>query len=177
MGRAQGDGEQKARTILDRLHYVEANGAISAAAEAPASKAKDHVIDVSRSEGQQMAYDLGAAIFNSQTPTVVTDKDVRAWVAAARGLEKDNPRLETPLTIRTELLNAGLLQVGEEQKTEGKRWRAYANAAALKDNTKPPKQIILDHRAGSISQLVTDLEAAAAKAASATRVTKDEEAM
>jgi hypothetical protein len=149
--------------------YVENHSAISAAAEAPASKAKDHIIDVSRSEGQQMAYDLGAAISNSQEPLVVTDKAVREWVATTRGLEKSDPRLESPLTIRTELLNAGLQQVGEEQKTAGKRWRAYGNAAACKDTAKAPKQVIQEHGQGDITQLVTKLEAAAANAAPETQ--------
>ena len=154
---------------------MEKHGAISAAAEAPASKAKDHLIDVSRSEGQQLAYDLGVAVANSETPIILTDRGARNWVAEVRQLATNDPRLETPLTIRTELINAGLQQVGEERKTRGRRWRAYANEAALKDTEKTPEQMIQEHKhdLNLLSDLITKLEAAAAATEAAAAAAPD----
>ncbi len=64
------------------------------------------------------------------------DRDVLPWLARERTMEEKDNRLESLLTVRRELKQAGLHQVGEERKIRGKLYFAFANPAALeKGNT------------------------------------------
>jgi hypothetical protein len=117
--------------------HVERHGAIGDGAEAPVSAAKDELIELSRSEGQQLVFDLGRAAMARKEPTIMWDRDVRAWLASAREINDTDPRLESLLTIRDELENAGMKNVRKELENAGKKmvrgkpWVALANAAAM----------------------------------------------
>jgi hypothetical protein len=116
---------------------VESHGAFSDGATAPSSAAKEELIELSRSEGQQIVFDLGRAAMARERPTMMWDRDVRAWLASARGINDTDPRLESLLTIRDELENAGMRNVRKElanagtKMVRGKPWVALANAAAM----------------------------------------------
>jgi hypothetical protein len=117
--------------------YIESHGAFSDGAIAPVSAAKEELIALSRSEGQQIVFDLGRAAMARKKPTVMWDRDVRAWLASARDINDTDPRLESLLTIREELENAGMKNVRKElanagmKMVQGKPWVALANAAAM----------------------------------------------
>lgn len=126
---------------------VAKNGSVSPAAEAPVSAAKDELVKTSLSEGMQMVLDLGEEAMNYKPykpfvegqpseryeevqPAVITDRDVRIWLAETREIKKDNPNLESLLTIRKMLVQSGLAEVAE-YKVMGIRYTAFANPAAM----------------------------------------------
>jgi hypothetical protein len=116
--------------IHDWAHeYVAEHGAIGTGQEAPESAAKDELIRTSRSEGMQMIFNLGQMTAKSDTKVVLTDRGVRNWVAQARGLDQNDPKLESLMTVRQMLAQAGMLQV-HQYASRGKDYRAYANLKA-----------------------------------------------
>jgi hypothetical protein len=134
--------------------YVEEHGAVSSAAEAPLSSAKDELIKTSLSEGMQLVLDLGEEAMNYKLikranpnatgtwnefefikvddiqPVVLTNRAVRAWLAEVRGIRTNDPHLESLLTIRGMLGQSGLTEICE-YKNDGVRYVAFANAVAL----------------------------------------------
>ena len=133
--------------------YVAQHGAIGPGDHAPLSAAKDQLIVASRSEGQQIAFDLGEEVmqFDSDResgkgernltakPIVLFDRDVRAWIAQKRGLDFDNPTLESLATVREQLRAAGMTEISEPKNT-GVRYVAYGNGKALETLGCPDKK-------------------------------------
>jgi hypothetical protein len=117
--------------VHDWAHdFVQEHGAVGSGDEAPTTMAKERMIETSRSEGQQMVFDLGELVAQSRTPLVVRDREVRSWLGTTRKLFESDPKLESMLTIRTVLKQAGLVEV-LPGVTEGRRWVAFANQATL----------------------------------------------
>lgn len=110
--------------------YVSKQGSVGSGDEAPTSEAKDKLIETSRSEGQQMAFDLGETLAQSPRPHVIRDRDVRKWIADSRQMNEHDPKLESLLTVRGQLKLAGMVEVAEG-KNEGRRWTAFANRSAM----------------------------------------------
>lgn len=120
---------------LEAIHdwaydFVEEHDAVGSGDEAPTSAAKERMIETSRSEGQQMVFDLCEVATQSQCPVVLTDRAVRKWMANNRQMPENDPRLESLLTVRTVMKQAGLVEV-MPGVTEGRRWVAFANQATL----------------------------------------------
>jgi hypothetical protein len=109
--------------------YVAEHGTVGASDDAPVSDAKDKLILASRSEGQQLVFDLGEAAMRIEREVVLTDREVLEWLAIQRGMNVHDPKLEGLLTIRTQLRDAGMVEV-LRHKLEGRRHVAFANQKA-----------------------------------------------
>jgi hypothetical protein len=120
---------------LEMIHqwacdYVAKHGAVSTADDPPASEAKERLIRTSRSEGEQLAYDLGETAMAATGPVTFIDRSVREWIAGERGLLPNDRHLESPATIRSQLKAAGMQQV-VEYMSRGTRFAIFANQAAV----------------------------------------------
>lgn len=71
---------------------------------------KEDLIAEGRSEGAKMAYDLGMIAKADKKKIVLAVDDVREWVASKRKLDRDDSKMESPLTLRKALLASGLLE-------------------------------------------------------------------
>jgi len=120
--------------------YLDTHEAISAGADAPSSVAKERLIDAGRSAGMELAFDLATTAMAQPDAVVLTDRAVRAWVAAERGLELSdaNANLESLRTIREMLAQAGMV-LAYQTKVRGARCSAYGNAKAM---TLTPEQVL-----------------------------------
>jgi hypothetical protein len=148
--------------------YVAKHGCVGPGDEAPASAAKERLIQSSRSEGQQLVFDLGAAAMErdeKDEPVVLTDRAVRDWVRQERQLTHNDSTLEGLMTIRTQLNDAGMMEVLQYTR-RGARFAVFANQSAIervnahvederrdvdrwtwadvKDHEKPPETIAKD---------------------------------
>jgi Family of unknown function (DUF5906) len=83
--------------------FVTEHGAVKAGKEAPATKTKSKMIDDSRSEGAQMAYDLGLVLARMEGEVLVPMKLVLNWVKEERG---KGAQMESLDTLRKALLSA-----------------------------------------------------------------------
>jgi hypothetical protein len=130
--------------------YVAEHGAVGPGDDAPVSDAKNRLVQSSRSEGQQLVFDLGEAAMrrdSAEVPTevtterdkavVLTDRNVRAWLAVQRQMSTNDPRLESMLTVRTQLRAAGMAEVAQ-RKITGFRHVALANKKAVEEMAKTP---------------------------------------
>jgi hypothetical protein len=111
--------------------YVAEHGGVTTADEPPASEAKEKLIEISRSEGQDMIYELGKAALVTKSAIVLTDQSVRDWLSSERQLTNhaQNAKLESLLTIRKELKDSGMQEI-TNYKLDGKRFSAWGNPAA-----------------------------------------------
>ncbi len=136
--------------VHDWAHaHVAEHGAIGAGDEAPISEAKNRLIELSRSEGMQMVLDLGDTAVNFKSEVVLTDRAVRGWLQDARSMRDNDPHLESLLTVRSMLLQAGMTEV-QTYKIKGVRFVAFANPKVksgfdweeLKQKIQAPKDLI-----------------------------------
>ena len=88
--------------------FLEKHQPVATGDPAPKSTLKQDIINESRSEGAQFAYDLGLLVAERKDKVVLCVNEVRAWVAGRRQLGLDDRRLEKPLTLRKALRHAGL---------------------------------------------------------------------
>jgi hypothetical protein len=88
--------------------YVCKEGAVATGERAPDTTQKGEVIAESRSQGQQIAYDLAVAAVASKELVVLVVNEVRDYVAAKRHLSPNDHRMERPLTLRKALVAGGL---------------------------------------------------------------------
>jgi hypothetical protein len=118
--------------------------------EAPMSEAKEELIERSRSEGQQLAYNLGKAAVTvssnggeeainwEEVPikpngaVVFIDQFVRDWIMNCRGLTPQHSDLESQLTIRKELKGAGMKEI-VRYIVHGRPCSAWGNQAAMEE--------------------------------------------
>lgn len=135
---------------LEAIHewayaYVKKHKAVGEGAEAPSSTAKQRLIVRSRSEGMDLALNLAEEVMVAKAqiektsvcywytdPVVLKDIDVRRWVADRREIDLSHRTMESAHTIRNMLKEAGLILV-QTGKTQGRRWFAFANPAAVGD--------------------------------------------
>jgi hypothetical protein len=114
--------------------YVAEHGAVSAGDEAPTSDAKNRLIDLSLSEGVPLVLDLVTyAIMTRNEPIVVSDRQVRTWLGLKRNLtgrHDEDTKLESRLTIRGLLREAGMTELGE-YKSNGVRSFYFASPKAM----------------------------------------------
>ncbi len=100
-----GDGLGIIRGHLGRL-AADPDFVVGTGDHAPSTSMKKEIIEASRSVGQQLAYDLGGMVRDSQEKIVLAVEDVRVWVTF---FNQDRSRpLEKPLTLKRALLAAGL---------------------------------------------------------------------
>ena len=118
--------------IHDWAHkYVAEHGHVGPGDDAPTSSAKEKLIKASRSDGQQLVFDLGLSVNESEKPYVLTDRTVRVWLCQKRGLNNlSDKTLESHATIRKELRSAGMTEL-DEVKVMGKRFSVFANSKAI----------------------------------------------
>jgi hypothetical protein len=128
---------------LEAIHawaydYVEEHSAVGEGDNAPTSAAKQKLIEESRSEGQKMVLDLGKSAMASEKSVVLSDRDVRSWLANARKLFKNDGELdlnhrhlESLWTVRKMLEIAGMRTVYDKGKIEGLRYVLLANAKGV----------------------------------------------
>jgi hypothetical protein len=110
--------------------YVAEHGSVGAGDDAPISDAKNELVQSSRSEGQQLVFDLGEAAMRNETEVILTDREVRGWLSGERQMAANDPRLESLLTVRTQLRSAGMVEVARH-KLRGVRHVALANQKAV----------------------------------------------
>ena len=114
--------------------YVSKSGFVGAGDEAPTSDAKNRLIDLSLSEGVPMVLDLVTyAIMKHEKPVVVSDRQVREWLGRKRNLAGRidiDTKLESRLTVRNLLKEAGLTELGE-YKSDGVRSFYFASPKAM----------------------------------------------
>ena len=119
-------GYQIIKGYLDKL-ALDPSYIVGAGEHAPPTATKNEIILDSKSDGQKLAYDLGLMVRDKRkedddsTKIVLAVDEVRGWIASRRGLSlSDTLRMEKPLTIKKELLLAGLkeprLRPGENRK-------------------------------------------------------------
>lgn len=99
------------------IDFLDEHGAIGLGETAPMSVTKSSLIEESKSDGQRLVRSLGELVHNSSKEwkgkdlgedMILVDNDVRRWLADQLGVDLSHPTLERPLTIRSELRNAGL---------------------------------------------------------------------
>jgi hypothetical protein len=110
--------------------YVAKHGCVGPGDEAPTSSAKERLIRSSRSDGQQLVFDLGEAAMRKKDAVILTDRSVRKWVSETRQISLSDSTLESLATIRTQLRDAGMMEV-LEHKREGARFTVFANQPAI----------------------------------------------
>lgn len=88
--------------------FVEEHGPVLSGEEAPMTAAKQDIIDASRSEGAEMAFDFAQSVAGMKGRAVVRVDEVRAWVARERELSLNDAALESPLTLRKAMKEGGL---------------------------------------------------------------------
>ena len=118
------------------IDYVAKHGAVSAGEHAPDSLMKKEITKDSMSDGELLLVDLAEAMLKRTDYTVVTDRAVRAWLGQHRGMGIENRALESLVTIRDTLIDAGLREV-KGRKIMGIRHRWLANHVAAAANAQP----------------------------------------
>ena len=119
---------RKAGGLSHIMHYlqtfVENHGAVNTGAHAPSTAMKEEVIMASRSAGQQFAQDIAAAALEASAHNgqrvVLLLQEVRAAVAAERCVSMNHQTLETLLTLRKVMRQAGLFEPPTRLKVEGR---------------------------------------------------------
>ncbi|WP_226663721.1 primase-helicase family protein [Alteriqipengyuania lutimaris] len=80
--------------------FVEAEGFVRAGEHAPGTSRKQMIVEGSRSEGQQLAVQLGDHLTSLDRPVILRTRDIRKWIAEQRGFrDLSDKRLEKPDTI------------------------------------------------------------------------------
>lgn len=97
--------------------FLKANEAVGTGDHAPMSSAKQDIIASSRSDGQQLAFDLAQRLVAFGQERLLIVRDVRAWIAKSRNMDVNNPHLEKSLTLRKALRDGGLV---EPEKVAGR---------------------------------------------------------
>jgi len=133
------------------IDFVAEHGAVGSADEAPMTAAKGELIIDTMSEGQRLLYDLGSwmvelgrewtyqpvtgpAVVYVRMPgetgepvrLVTTDRDVRLWLCKQVQREWNDSKLESLLTVREVLQDAGM-QIVSTRKVKGERRVVMAN--------------------------------------------------
>lgn len=108
--------------------YVRQHKPVATSDRAPDTTRKQEIIAATRSEGAQLAFDLGRMVSEAgkfvgppardkpRSEVVLRLDQVREWVARMRGMDVGDRRMESPLTLRKALIAAGLMR---PKKKEG----------------------------------------------------------
>lgn len=97
--------------------FLRKHEAVRTGDHAPMSSVKQEIIAESRSEGQQLAFDLAQRLAAFGEERVLIVREVRAWIAKARNMDINDARLEKMTTLRKALRAGGLI---EPEKVAGK---------------------------------------------------------
>lgn len=80
--------------------YVRDKGYVRAGEHAPDTARKKAIVEGSRSEGQQLAIQLGEHLVSLERKVILRTRDIRRWIASQRGFSDiADRRLEKPDTI------------------------------------------------------------------------------
>jgi Family of unknown function (DUF5906) len=93
--------------------FLRMNEPVRRGEHAPPTSLKKEIIAEGRSEGEQMAYDLGMVVNEKGRmgeQIVLAVEDVRDWVATQRNIWRNDSKLERPMTLRKALKAAGLME-------------------------------------------------------------------
>jgi Family of unknown function (DUF5906) len=104
--------------------FLQTHDPVQRGVDAPSTGLKKEIILETRSEGSQLAYDLGLLILEKHKgeKIVLAMENVRDWVAGQRKMDRNDRRLEKALTLRKALKAAGM---HEPQREVGKEDRRF----------------------------------------------------